>query len=54
VNEDIKKIILPFRGTGTENFGSDWVNNLVLISNSSAYKLTPRFQTALKMYRDKL
>jgi hypothetical protein len=50
VNEDIKKIILSFRGTGMENLGTDWVNNLVYLANSSAYKLTPRFQTALKMY----
>ena len=24
VNEDFKKVILSFRGTGTENLGSDW------------------------------
>jgi hypothetical protein len=46
VNEDIKKIILSFRGTGMENLGTDWVNNLVYLANSSAYKLTQQFQTA--------
>ena len=35
-----------------ENLGSDWVNNLIFLANSSSYKLTPRFQTALKMYRE--
>ena len=24
VNEELKKVILSFRGTGTENLGSDW------------------------------
>ena len=48
VNEDIQKVILSFRGTGTDNLGSDWVNNLVFLANSTAYKLTPRFRTALK------
>ena len=52
VNEDLKKIILSFRGTGFENFGSDWINNLVFAANSSAYRLTPRYRTALKMYND--
>jgi hypothetical protein len=46
VNKDIKKIILSFRGTGMENLGTDWVNNLVYLANSSAYKLTQQFQTA--------
>ena len=54
VNEDIKKIVLTlvttFRGTCMENLGSDWLNNLVYLANSTAYKLTPRFKTALKMY----
>jgi hypothetical protein len=50
VNEDIKKIKLSFRGTGTENLGTHWINNLVYLANSSGYKLTQRFQTALKMY----
>jgi len=50
VNEKLKKVILAFRGTGMENLGTDWINNLVFLANSSAYKLTPRFKTALKMY----
>ena len=50
VNEILKKVILSFRGTGMENLGTDWINNLVFLANSSAYKLTPRFGTALKMY----
>ena len=54
VNENLKKIILSFRGTGSENLGSDWVNNLIFLANSSSYKLTPRFQTALKMYRESM
>ena len=50
VNEENKKVVLSFRGTGMENLGSDWLNNLVYLANSTAYKLTPRFQTASKMY----
>lgn len=50
VNEDLEKVILSFRGTGMENLGSDWINNLVYLANSNAYKLTPRFKTALNMY----
>ena len=46
VNEDSKKVVLSFRGTGMENLGTDWINNLVYLANSTAYKLTPRFQTA--------
>ena len=48
VNEEDKKVVLSFRGTGMENLGSDRLNNLVYLANSTAYKLTPRFQTALK------
>ena len=33
VNEELKKVILSFRGTGMENLGSDWVNNLIFLSN---------------------
>jgi hypothetical protein len=51
VNEEIKKVILSFRGTGMENLGTDWINNLVFLANSSAYKLTPRYKTALRMYK---
>ena len=29
VNENSKKIILGFRGTGMENMGTDWINNLI-------------------------
>ena len=43
VNEELKKVILSFKGTGMENLGSDWVNNLIFLANSSSYKLTPRF-----------
>jgi hypothetical protein len=50
VNESLKKIILAFRGTGMENFGTDWLNNYQFVINSASYKLTPRYQTALKMY----
>jgi len=27
VNETLKKVVLSFRGTGTEALGSDWINN---------------------------
>jgi len=50
VNEALKKIILAFRGTGMENLGTDWLNNYIFLQNSTLYKLTPRYQTALKMY----
>jgi hypothetical protein len=50
VNENSKIIVLSFRGTGSENMGSDWLNNLIYLANSNAYKLTPRYRTALKMY----
>jgi len=33
-----------------ENLGTDWNNNLVFLANPSAYKLTPLFRTAVKMY----
>ena len=50
VNESLKKCVLAFRGTGMENLGTDWLNNIVLALDSNAYKLTPRFKTAVKMY----
>jgi len=50
VNESLKKIVLAFRGTGMENLGTDWLNNGIWAMSSVAYKLTPRYQTALKMY----
>ena len=28
VNEVYKKVVLAFRGTGMENLGTDWTNNL--------------------------
>ena len=37
VNEDLKKNILSFRGTGNENFSSNWVNNIIFLANSSSY-----------------
>jgi len=52
VNENSKKVVLSFRGTGMENLGTDWINNLVFVANSSAYRLTPRYKTAVKMYND--
>ena len=51
VNEDSKKVVLAFRGTGMENLGTDWINNLVFLVSDPGYKLTPRYQTAFKMYK---
>ena len=31
VNEDLKKVVLAFRGTGMENLGLDWINNLIFL-----------------------
>ena len=50
VNHDLKKAVLAFRGTGMENLGTDWINNLIFAVSDPGYKLTPRYQTALKMY----
>ena len=50
VNEKLKKVVLAFRGTGMENLGTDWLNNIVLAFDSNAYRLTPRYNTAVKMY----
>jgi len=50
VNHDLKKAVLAFRGTGMENLGTDWINNLIFAISDPGYKLTPRYQTALKMY----
>jgi hypothetical protein len=44
VNEDMTKALLSFCGTGMENLGSDWLNNLVYFANSTTYKLTPRLK----------
>jgi hypothetical protein len=43
-----KKVVLAHRGTGSENIGFDWANNLNYAS-SNVYKLTPRFKIAQKM-----
>jgi len=51
VNHDLKKAVLAFRGTGMEALGSDWINNLIFLVSDPGYKLTPRYQTALKMYK---
>jgi hypothetical protein len=45
-NNDLKKVVVAFRGT-VEN--SDWANNAIYATNSSAYKLTPRFKEGQKM-----
>ena len=46
VNEDSRK--LGFRGTGSDNMGTDWINNLIFAVSDPAYKLTPRYRTAFK------
>jgi hypothetical protein len=51
VNKALKKVVLAFRGTGMENLGTDWINNLIFLVSDPGYKLTPRYQTALKMYK---
>jgi len=51
VNHDFKKAVLAFRGTSMENLGTDWINNLIFLVSDPGYKLTPRYQTALKMYK---
>jgi len=53
VDENKKKVVLAYRGTGMENYGSDWINNLVYAS-SNRYKMTPRYKTAKKMYENAL
>lgn len=50
VNENKKKVVVAFRGTKET---ADWLNNLVYAS-SSAYKSTPRYKTAKKMYDNAL
>ena len=52
VNDESKKVILAFRGTGMENLGTDWINNLIFLVSQPGYKLTPRYRTAVKMYQD--
>jgi len=51
VNHDLKKAVLAFRGTGMENLGTDWINNLIFDISDPGYKLTPRYQTPIKMYK---
>ena len=51
VNDQLKKVVIAHRGTGKENYGSDWGNNAVYAANSSAYKMTNRFKTAEKMVK---
>jgi hypothetical protein len=51
VNHDLKKVVLAFRGTGSEALGSDWINNLIFLVSDPGYKLAPRYQTAFKMYK---
>ena len=50
VNEKLKKVVLAFRGTGMENLGTDWLNNLIFAFDANIYRLTPRHNTAVKMY----
>jgi len=52
VNHESEKVVLAFRGTGMENLGTDWINNLVFLVSDPAYKLTPRYRTAVKMYQN--
>ena len=52
VNQNLKKVVLAFRGTGMENLGTDWINNLIFLVSDPGYKITPRYQTALKMYKE--
>ena len=53
VDNNKKKVVIAFRGTGQENMGTDWLNNLVYAS-SNTYKLTPRFKTAQKLNNNAL
>ena len=52
VDDESKKVVLAFRGTGMENLGTDWINNLIFLVSQPGYKLTPRYRTAVKMYQD--
>jgi len=52
VNHESEKVFLAFRGTGMENLGMDWINNLIFLVSDPGYKLTPRYRTADKMYQD--
>ena len=46
VNQDLKKVVVAFRGTGE---ASDWANNGIWGISGTAYKLTSRFKTAKQM-----
>ena len=35
-NENSQKVILSFRGTGMENLGTDWINNLIFAVSDPA------------------
>ena len=48
-NNDLKKVVVAYRGTGSENHGEDWIPNAIFVANSSSYKLTTRYETAEKM-----
>ena len=50
-NRNLKKIIIIHRGTKE---ATDWLNNATYAVSSNAYKLTPRFKIAQKMYNDSL
>jgi len=52
VDDESKKVVLAFRGTGMEALGTDWINNLIFLVSQPRYKLTPRYRTAVKMYTD--
>jgi hypothetical protein len=52
VNHESKKVVLAFRGTGMENLGTDWINNLIFAISQPGYKLTPRYRIAVKMYQE--
>ena len=48
-NNELKKVVLVHRGTGSENHGEDWIPNAIFAANSSSYKLTSRYKTGERM-----
>ena len=48
-NNNLKKVVLIFRGTGSENHGEDWLNNGIYATNTGAYTATPRYKEAKQM-----
>ena len=50
VNHDLKKSSVSLSRHWDGNLGTDWINNLIFAISDPGYKLTPRYQTALKMY----